>query len=745
MLVIIVWLAWALPLAFEHRSLFLRDVITGALPLKFFGADQLRQGAVPIFNPLRALGQPHSGNPNTLPFYPGNLLYVVLPSWSAFNLHYALHLLLSWLAMMVLCRKLGLSREASLLGGITYAGSGWVLTCLTFYNILTVAAWWPLAMLGAVSKGRRGVALGGLAVGMAVLGGEPVTTAIGLVPLVWLAMDSHGFKRGLIHLTAIGTMAVLIALPQLVATLRVFDFTVRGGPGLPASMPGVRAFHPIRMLEFVLPFPFGRPGELGPAGYWELAGLPTVPYFYTVYFGIIAIWLALVGKVKASGWWWLALAGIGMGWIGGLWPGLLEGASSGLFRYAEKFLFWVALSVPVLAGFGLDRVVKSPGMPKVVLPWVGGASLVGLTVLLYLLAPAIRGSAMEAAEGAPQEDAGRQISATLEGLDAHLESWLIGLAVGGALLILAGFAARQRNGAFLVVLQLVGLAQLYPLAQTMDLGLLTRPSPWMKYLPAGASIHNTYLGSNTWQGPPAYELDPPREETLAPIRAADLDPAFGLATGFSYPLAHDFEGIYSPLNAFLLQELDKAGWSQRVNWLRVLGVEFLLGLEDPGVDSLTMVAAEEHYGVQIQLFQIEEPAPRAWWPDTVSVVPDPVEQFATVSRSASPIYEVTVPFAIAHSRGARVEVLEHRPDRWQVEVESDGGLLILRRSYQPLLRARTGNQALTTMPADFCLLGVSVPPGHHLVTVEASRWPQTAASTISIAALGLVLGLGWRR
>ena len=48
-----------------------------------------------------------------------------------------------------------------------------------------------------------------------------------------------------------------------------------------------------------------------------------------------------------------------------------------------------------------------------------------------------------------------------------------------------------------------------------------------------------------WQELPAYEGERFHERTLAPLRAAELDPAFGIAAGLSYPLAKDLEGIYS--------------------------------------------------------------------------------------------------------------------------------------------------------------------------------------------------------
>jgi len=741
-LLVSLWLIWSVPFATGQRTLFLRDVVTGALPLKHFGAVQLSRGAVPVFNPQRALGQPHSGNPNTLPFYPGNVLYLVLPFWRAFNLHYALHLLLCGLTMYGLCRKLGLSKQASLLGALTYAGSGWVLSCLTFYNILTVAAWWPLAMVGALAEGRRAWALGGFAVGMAVLGGEPLTVAIGLVPLTWLAVSTRGWRHGFARLAMIGAVGVLVALPQLVATLRVFDFTIRGGPGLPASKPGIRAFHPIRLLELVIPFPFGEPGDFGPRRYWQFGALPTVPYFYTIYFGMVGIWLAAFGTKTRKGWLLLAIAGTGFGWLGGLWPGLMEGGTAGLFRYSEKFLFWSALAVPILAAFGLERVVQASRTAAGVSAWLIGGVLLSVAALVKMVGPRVVAASRGVVGAANRQP--ETLERTTASIEAHLEIWLVGLAVAGLVSIAAGFAVRRRSESGLIALQLLSLLQLYPLAQTMALGTLIQTSSWMNHLPREALIHNAYLTMTAWQPQPEYLLDRYHERTLAPIRASELDPAFGLATSLSYPLAEDFEGIYSPLSGYLLQYLETAGWQQRINWSRILGVQYLLLVEDPGVDGLDLVASERRYGVESLLFAIRHSAPPAWWPESLLTVAEPAEQIEKIGMIRRPESLAIVAADLSHNSGARVEVLEEGADRWRVAVRGEGGVLVLRRAYQPLLRARIDDRRLTTLPVDFCLLGIEVPPGDHVVTVEASRRPETVAWIVSVATILSLLWLGRR-
>ncbi|HEV7517267.1 MAG TPA: hypothetical protein VGR07_13275, partial [Thermoanaerobaculia bacterium] len=348
-LALALWAGVSLPAIAGRRTFFLRDVFTTHLVWKAFGARELAAGRIPAVAPAWGLGQPFRGNPNALPYYPGNVLYLVLPFWSAFNLHYALHWLLALFAMAALARGLGQGPAAALLAGITYAGSGWMLSALSFYNLLTVAAWWPLVLLGAVQGGRRGIALGGLACGLALLGGEPVAAALGLVPLLLVAVARQGGKRGLVTALFISLLGTAIALPQLVALLEVLPSTVRGGLGMTARQAADYALHPGRLLELFLPFPFGRPTWIGPPGVWAVAILPAVPLFLTLYPGIVGLWLGAVGARRHRAWAALAAAGLLLAILGGAWGPTLARLSLGLFRFPEKFLFLFALSLPLLA------------------------------------------------------------------------------------------------------------------------------------------------------------------------------------------------------------------------------------------------------------------------------------------------------------------------------------------------------------------------------------------------------------
>lgn len=116
---------------------------------------------MPAFNPTWGNGLPFRGNPNALPFYPDNLLYLILPFWTAFNLHFLLHWLLAFVGVRALAREMGQGEAGALVAAITFAGSGYLLSGLNLYNLVTTVAWWPLVLLGAARGGVAALAGGG--------------------------------------------------------------------------------------------------------------------------------------------------------------------------------------------------------------------------------------------------------------------------------------------------------------------------------------------------------------------------------------------------------------------------------------------------------------------------------------------------------------------------------------------------------------------------------------------------------
>ena len=733
---LLLWAWVCAPVIAGARTFFLRDVFTTHLPYKAFGAEQLRQGEIPAFNPTWGLGQPFRGNPNALPFYPGNILYLALPFWSAFGAHFALHWLIAAITMYALARGLGLGRPGALLAGITYAGSGWMLSAMTFYNLLAVAAWWPLVLLGPVLGGRRGIALGGIACGLALLGGEPVAAALGLAPLLLVAVQHLGWRRGFLTAVAIGAVGVLIALPQVVAMLRVLPFTYRGAHGMSAEQAAHFTLHPLRLVELLLPFPYGRPTWLGRYGIWAVRVLPHVPLFLTLYSGIVGLALALPGSRSRPAWAGLAAGGLALAILGGYAGDLLSLLSFGLFRYPEKFLFWPALALPLLAAWGLERVLAGGGR------WTRIAGAAGL--LLVLLGAVVRVAAPAVLAGAGQgfQRLGPARDEALALLSFQITSWTVALLAAGAALLAAAWAVARKapwSAALVAGAQLALLTQLWPLAVTEATDPYRRPAPWAQRLTrlggGTAAVLNTALAFPPWGPEPAYILESGTRIPLERATALDLDPAPGVLHGLTYPFAPDLEGMQSPLFSLMLYNLPRLQGPQRVNWLRVLGLDALVLFEDVEIPGLRLEERAIRFGAESRLYRVESPAPRAWWPDEVRVAQSPPAALWAVSNMSDPIASVVVSEPVEHRPGGRVRLVSDEPDRIELEVEGPGGLAIVRRAWQPLFEARAGGKELRTLLVDLNLMGIEVPAGRHRVVLEVSAWPEIAAGVAAMLVL----------
>src|SRR6185295_8970026 len=128
-------------------------------------------------------------------------------------------------------------------------------------------------------------------------------------------------------------------------------------------------------------------------------------------------------------------------------------------------------------------------------------------------------------------------------------------------------------------------------------------------------------------------------------------------------------------------------------------------LEAEGVEP---EASQSRLGGNSTLYRVIEPAPQAWWPRSLTPAPSPMAALRAVGGAADPVADLVVSRTVPHQPGAEVRLLRDTPDEIEVEVSGGGGVLALRRTYQPLYRAEAEGKALRTQPVDLSLLGVEV-------------------------------------
>lgn len=176
------------PILFTGRSFFPGDLIFWFHPWQAYTAQVAQAGRLPLWDPYAYLGTPLHGLMQTGTFYPGNLLFHLLPLPWAFKLHLlAHHGLAAFLGFLWLRRPCG--RAGATAAAAVFAASGFLLMRVGNLNQTGTLAWWPSFFLFGSSA-----PLLGLAMACSLLAGYPqiwAGMAAGLaLPWAWSRRDA---------------------------------------------------------------------------------------------------------------------------------------------------------------------------------------------------------------------------------------------------------------------------------------------------------------------------------------------------------------------------------------------------------------------------------------------------------------------------------------------------------------------------------------------------------------------------
>lgn len=132
---------------FPIKNFHLFDAVFQLYPWRKFGIDLLKGGQIPLWNPYNLAGTPHLANLPTATFYPFNLLFLVfafLPTWV---FYISIQTVLAGTFMYLYLKNLKLTKIASLLGGVTFAFSSFMMMRYEYGIAGHTFLWVPLALL----------------------------------------------------------------------------------------------------------------------------------------------------------------------------------------------------------------------------------------------------------------------------------------------------------------------------------------------------------------------------------------------------------------------------------------------------------------------------------------------------------------------------------------------------------------------------------------------------------------------
>jgi hypothetical protein len=362
-------------------------------PWQAYALEQLKQGMLPLWNPLSGMGAPLLANYQLAFFYPPTWLAYLfgwiggLPAmaWSQ-SLILAGHLIFAGSGMVFFTRSLGLGTLAQAVAGLCFGLGGSLVARNGFFSMIWAAAWlpWLLFLGGSIARGIwdfkfRNLALLSICVAMQLLAGHAQLTWYSLLlTSLWIlfcALQNGGMRRaGLICLRWGGCVlgGIALAAVQLLPTLEYLQQSQRSSAvGFESGL--TYSFWPWRLLSFFSPDFFGNPGAgnfTGYGSYWEDA----------VYFGVAGIFfavstLAIVFRKKNQPtiggmpirptivfFWASAAVGLifALGKNTPIFLFLYQFVPTfNLFNGPARWIIWTAFSLCVLAAVGVEVFISS--------------------------------------------------------------------------------------------------------------------------------------------------------------------------------------------------------------------------------------------------------------------------------------------------------------------------------------------------------------------------------------------------
>jgi len=336
-------------------------------PSRKFWLEEVKNFVFPLWNPYQFNGHPLFATLQAGVLYPFSVLYLFLPFHSAFNLNIEIHFVLSGWFTYLLLRGMKASRGASLIAGLGFMLSGYLISVHSFISTLFSVAWVPLfflIFLAAIQKNRTGYALLSGFVGTLMFlggGGEvcyftfAVAFFLTLVPDLALTESIRpGLKRRLFLFASFCLVFLGLSAVQLIPLMELSALSVRA-QGLSYFEASNWSLHPKGLIEFFIPDQFGLAHDQNQ--YWMYQN-----WLRTIYMGGIPFLLSCFYFNKYSS------RRLGLLFLFVLSIGLAMGTNT-LFhhflydhipffnklRYPVKFIFLGILVLCITAGLGFDR------------------------------------------------------------------------------------------------------------------------------------------------------------------------------------------------------------------------------------------------------------------------------------------------------------------------------------------------------------------------------------------------------
>lgn len=715
-----------------------RDAGYFFLPLRHVVAELLRAGEIPLWNDFASAGRALAANPNGAVFWPLTPLLAVLTPTALSLVHAALAVLL----LVVALRWAGLSPWAAATGGAVLLFSGAFQTLPILATTIASAAPLPLAAVALAgldpsdARGaRRRAAVAGLSLGVSLLGGEPVITAIGGAGALLLAaargalLVRSGERRAARGLAAwalaAALLSVLVSSVQLLPALGELARSARGEGLRPEEGALFWSVSPARLLTLLEPRLTGDPFAERDEEYWGAGTFDAGnPYFYDLAVGLLPLALAAAAGRGRRGKAALLLAGAGaLLSLGRHLPGYEAiGSLASFARYPEKWwlLSTYGLAAAAAAGaeavFGEEEPESRRGSRRRLAAacLVLAAPVLLLGLLAFLSPTALRSFLWGLGLGTGTAPAPVVAEALLPPLVAASLSLVLCAALARRL-------AEGRLGERPVAAALAALFLLDGARRVAGSCPATPREAFERRTPALEAVLAEMPRGRFFDD----AADLPGVAVRRAREAGGLDPlrpVTGVLFGVRYAGENDVDRMTSSRSFASVKRLASLPWGEeKLARLVTQGVAVvrtpLGGAELPGTEEIRRDGGD-------RLVRVLAPRPEALLVPSAIVVGEGGSLDAASRDPALSLHTAAVelpgPGGERSCGTGRVETTERTASRLSLRVACEGAacLLVLARGFDPSFRAEVDGRAVPAAVADGFLTALEVPPGAHEVLLS---------------------------
>lgn len=739
-------------------TFFFRDNALLNIPTHLLLARFLRDGRIPLWNPTLHGGQPFLGCPTSTLLYPSNLLDLILPPLTAFNVTLVLHYALCAAFAYLLARSLGIRPNAAMVAGIVYAISGFSLSQANLDQKLLALPWIPFCLLAAREslRSRPRLWLSLLIAGLLtqLIASSPETTVATGILVILFAAVTAGRARALGALLRVMPAMALAGGLAAVVLIPAAEMTAGSSRGPQRSYESFTTWslHPNRLPELFVPGFFGRTDALSDDAYWgarrEDTGFPNI---LSIYFGFPALLLAFLGATASAFTpgirrLWIACAILGLALACGRY---LPGFHAlyrlvpivALFRYPIKAIVFGLLPISLLAAAGADSLAER--RPLMLRLCVAATVLTSLLLALLWCFPAVA-PALERAAFArtlPVSDQRALLLAFVHLLATELA--LLGVASRWRVEVPTddrrrSWFLRSQPTAWLAAivacdLAVAGLA-VNPYAER---SLFAEP-------PLAGAVRSVAAGDRFYRAPDPQPFHlAARSDDVIWLARFDLltlrdytSQAWGIPTIFHT----DFDGLANRDIVRLGTLVNHLPWRRRLPILSAAGARAIMapgrlllpGLrpvlgspeptgftwilhENPAAARVRFVAAARTFADREQLLKAMSSGPF-----------DPAREVFLEGASVPPNH--------AGFENARLEILQQEPDRSLVAITSPvRGWVVYAEPFAPGWSVRMDGQPVPSLRANYAFTAVDVPAGRY----QLERVYRPRSVSIGLAATGV--------